>query len=105
MNDDTHSLVPVPGGSLATTAAGTQRILSVMIEEALALVKNAAVDPVDLEALMRDGETLYVCSKGDGITEVTIRAFRLLLRAAEGGHSEAQKYLGFCYRDGYGVQQ
>ena len=104
-DENARSLIPLPDGSLANTATGTQRILSMMIEEALALVKDAAVDLVDLDALVRDGETLYFCSKGDGITEVTTRAFRLFLRAAEGGHSEAQNYLGFCYRDGYGVQQ
>ena len=44
-------------------------------------------------------------SKGDGMTEENIRAFKLFLRAAEAGHGEAQNYLGWCYRKGHGVPQ
>jgi len=61
--------------------------------------------PDDLDVLVRDGETINFCTRGDGMTEPTIRAFRLFLRAAEGGHAAAQNYLGLCYLDGDGVQQ
>jgi TPR repeat protein len=67
-------------------------------------MKNSAPAPVDLDALVREAKRLY-CSKGDGMTEENIRAFKLFLRTAEAGHSEAQYYLGSCYHNGQGVQQ
>lgn len=57
------------------------------------------------DALVRDAETIYFCTQGDGMTRATVRAFRMFLRAAEAGHSAAQNYVGLCYLDGYGTHQ
>ena len=43
MDDNSRSLVPFSDGSLANTAAGAERILSAMVEEALALGREVAV--------------------------------------------------------------
>ena len=78
-----RSLIPLPAGSLANNVLGAQRILSLMIEETLALVRDAAVVPADLDALVSEGKRLY-CSmvKGRGLhpgnlTEEDIEAFNL----------------------------
>ena len=64
-----------------------------MVADSLVLARDSAPAPVDLDALVREAKRLYR-SKGDGMTEENIRAFKLFLRAAEAGHSEAQYYLG-----------
>ena len=89
-DSEDRSLIPIPDLSLSNTAAGAQRILSVMTEETCALV--------------REGKRLYL-SNGQGMTEENIRAFGLFLRAAEAGHSEGQYNLGCCYWHGRGVPQ
>ena len=69
--------------------------------------ETAAIDPADqaeAHALLREGEKLYL-SNGRGATEENVRAFRLFLRAAFAGHTDAQFSLGICYRDGNGCPQ
>jgi hypothetical protein len=66
-----------------------------------------AVDPADqaeAHTLLREGEKLYL-SNGRGGTDENVRAFRLFLRAAVAGHSDAQFSLGVCHRDGNGCPQ
>ena len=101
-NNDAE-LVRVEHG-LALTSLADNRIVSEMVGDSLVLARDSAPAPVDLDALVREAKRLYR-SKGDGMTEENIRAFKLFLRAAEAGHSEAQFYLGWCYRDGQGVPQ
>lgn len=209
-SDNSHSLVPVPDGSLANTAAGAKRIISAMVGEMLALTRReqsvhttgpvreaplswqhqvvqnhpeigmagtdgnrsyvsayndakadleqdpnctfdpitladsvmkviyeariavetakpesdeeendptgkdlaefdyATVAPVDLDALVREGKKLY---RGTAMTQdernrpEDIQAFSLFLRAAEGGHSEAQYIVSNCYDWEHGVQR
>ncbi len=68
------------------------------------LARDSARSSVDLDALVREATGLYR-SNGEGMTEENIRAFKLFLRAAEAGHSEAQSDLGYCYNKGNGVPQ
>ena len=96
-------LVPVEHG-LALTSLADNKIVSEMVADSLVLARDSASAPVDLDALVREAKRLYL-SKGDGMTEENIRAFKLFLRAAEAGHSEAQYYLGYCYDNGEGVPQ
>ena len=96
-------LVPVEHG-LALTSLADNRIVSETVGVSLVLARDSAPAPVDLDALVREAKRLYR-SKGDGMTEENIRAFKLFLRAAEAGHSEAQDYLGWCYNNGQGVPQ
>lgn len=98
-----RSLISLPDGSLTNTAAGTDRILSVMIEETLALARDAAVGRVDFDALVREGKSIY-SNNGDEMTEENIRAFGLFHRAAEAGHGEAQHLIYKCYLYGHGVK-
>jgi uncharacterized protein len=96
-------LVPVEHG-LALTSLADNRIVSEMVGVSLVLARDSAPTPVDFDALVREAKKLYR-SKGGGMTEENIRAFKLFLRAAEAGHSEAQIYLGYCYDKGLGVPQ
>ena len=96
-------LVPVEHG-LALTSLADNRIVSQMVADSLVLARDSAPARVDLDALVREAKRLFR-SKGDGMTEENIRAFKLFFRAAEAGHSEAQFHVGWCYHDGDGVQQ
>jgi len=87
-------LVPVEHG-LALTSLADNRIVSEMVGDSLVLARDS-IAPVDLDALVREAKWLYH-SKGDGMTEEQIRAFKLFLPAAEAGHCEAQWYLFWCY--------
>lgn len=103
MNDNHHSLIPQPDVSLGKATAAPTRILTEIIEQTLVLARDSIVAPVDLDALVREGEKL-LRSKGGGMTEENIRAFGLFLRAAEAGHGEAQYILASsCYLTGQGV--
>ncbi len=57
-NDDNRSLIPLPDGSLANTAAGAQRIMSAMVGETLALARREdAAKPARSE--FKIGECVY----------------------------------------------
>lgn len=94
------NLVPYDSRELATPQDRQSRILCEMVESSLVLARESAGD---LDAMMREGEVLYM--SGTGLSDENIRAFNLFLRAAESGHSKAQEYLGMCYRFGKGVPQ
>ena len=85
-------LVPVEHG-LALPSPPDNRIVSEMVADWLVLARDFAAAPVDLDALVRDAKRLLFHSKGHGMTDENIRAFKLFFRAAEAGHSEAQ----FCF--------
>jgi len=99
--DESRSLVIRPDVSPASVTPGPRRILSGMVAEALSLARESAVETVDLDALVHAGKRLY---RGEGKTEEDIKAFGLFLRAAEGGHSEAQYLVSRCYHWEHGVQ-
>ena len=96
-------LVPVERG-LAPTSLADKRIVSEMVADWLAVARDSALTSVDFDALVRRAKKLYR-SKGDGMTEENIRAFKLFLRAAEAGHSDAQYHLCWCYISGQGVPE
>lgn len=102
MSADDHNshaeLVRVGHGGLALTSIADNRILSQMVGASLALAKDSAVAPIDLNALVREGKNLY--RKKQGMTEENMRAFELFIRAAKAGHGEAQFLVYQCYRHG-----
>ena len=59
------------------------------------LAKGLAPTVMELDALVREGKRLF---RGEGMTEEDIAAFALFLRAAEGGHGEAQWLVSECYK-------
>ena len=63
--------------------------------------RDAVINQIDLDALVREGKRIY---RGEGMTEGDIRAFGLFLRAAAGGHREAQYLVSRCYHWEHGVQ-
>lgn len=67
-DNEIHSLIPFVGSSLATTTAGTDRVMSAMVEEMLAHGREALVT-IDADALVREGKRLY---RGEGMTEEDI---------------------------------
>ena len=97
------ALVPRPPSALEKRNRARRRILSGMVADTLALARDAAIAPVDLDDMVRAGKRLHR-SKGKGMTEENIRAFNLLHRAAQAGHSEAQFLAWRCYSSGDGIQ-
>jgi len=75
--------------------------MSEMIESSLAVARDSAPAKIDLDALVCEGKRLY---RGVGMTEEDIQAFGLFLRAAMGGHSEAQYLVSRCYHWEHGAQ-
>ena len=98
------SLIPYESRELAAPLTARSHILSEMVESSLALARDSVVTQVDLDSLVREGKRLYR-SNGDGMTAENIQAFGLFLRAAEGGHAEAQNRVYRCYRSEQGVQR
>ena len=80
-----------------------KRILSSMVADTLALARDAAIAPVDLDDVVRAAKRLYR-SKGKGMTEENIRAFNLLYRAAQAGHSVSHSLAWRCYSSGDEIQ-
>lgn len=97
------ALVRRPPSALENAEPGARRILSGMVADTLALARDAAVRPVDLDDIVRAAKRLRR-SKGKGMTEENIRAFALLHRAAKAGHSEAQFLVFLCYSSSDGIQ-
>lgn len=91
------ALVPKPPGALGKAEPGAKRILSVMVAETLALTKE-----IDLDALVLEGKRIQ---RRQGMTPEDIRAFDLFHRAAVAGHRAAQLLVGYCYLNGWGVQE
>lgn len=56
--------------------------------------------PQELEAIYQEGRKYYY---GEGVPTSNAKAAELFTIAAENGHSEAQRLLGYCYRYGHGV--
>jgi TPR repeat protein len=98
--DDELSLIPVPERSLAILATGAERILSTMVGETLALVKDSTVEPIDLDALVREAKRIQ---RREGMTPEDIQAFKLFHQAATAGHPDGQYQVFECFRFGYGI--
>ena len=76
-----------------------------MVESSLA-VANLVTEEAELDALVKEARRLQEQEGGAGneMTPNNVRAFHLLLRAAEGGHAEAQYEFSYCLSFGVGVR-
>ena len=100
-----RSIVPQPSRELAAPPIGANRILGEMVESSLA-VANVVTKEAELDALVTEARRLQEQEGGAGneMTPNNVRAFHLLLRAAEGGHAEAQYEFSYCLSFGVGVR-
>ena len=100
-----RSIVPQPSLELAAPPIGANRILGEMVESSLA-VANVVTKEAELDALMKEARRLQEQEGGAGneMAPNNVRAFHLLLRAAEGGHAEAQYEVSYCLSFGVGVR-
>ena len=101
MDDNYHSLTPLPDGSLANTVPRANRIMSAIVGEMLALTRR--------EQSKQDSEVQYQTGRrflyGEGVARDGVEAVRWFKSAAENGHAGAQTDLGWCYMDGWGVEK
>lgn len=65
-------------------------------------VKKKTYTQQELEAIFQEGYKYYT---GYNVIMNNKKAVELFTIAAENGHSEAQRLLGICYRNGYGVSK
>ena len=100
-NDD-RSLIPVPDRPLASPPAAAERILSTMVGETLALVRDSTIERIDLDALVREAKRIQ---RREGMTAEDVKAFELFYQAATAGHPEAQYHMRDCYLHGFGVTE
>ena len=98
-----RSLIPQPSHELTATQTVRSRILAGMVEDSLALAKEVIGRNIDLELLVQEAKRLQEGGAGNEMTPNNIRAFQLFLRAAEGGHVEAQYEVAMCFGWGGGV--
>ena len=70
------------------------RILVGMVESSLAVARQVTSKERELDALVREANRVQVGGAGNEMNPNNIRAFQLFLRAAEGGHAEAQYEVG-----------
>lgn len=99
--NDERSLIPVPDRSLASPPAAAERILSAMVGETLALVRDSTVEQIDLDALVREAKRIQ---RRKRMTPEDIQAFELFHQAARAGHREAQFHVSDCYVHGFGIR-
>lgn len=92
-----RSLIRHPGSSLEKAEPGAERILAVVVADALALVPSE-----DADALYQKGRAYHY---GDGVRQDYAEAVRWYRKAAEEGHATAQCALGNRYSFGEGVPQ
>jgi hypothetical protein len=97
-----HSLVLRQSHELATLETARNRILGEIVENSLALAREAAQANVDLDALVREGKRIQ---SGEGMAPGNIQAFNLFYQAATAGHSEAQYLVCECYERGLGIKR
>ncbi len=97
-----RSIVPLPSYELSAPRIGGNRILGEMVESSLALA-NEVTQKAELDALVKEARRLQEGGAGNERTPNNVRAFQLFLRAAEGGHADAQYEVGKCFGWGSGV--
>lgn len=100
-NQDRY-LVSRPSDELAAPSIGANRILSEMVKSSLA-VANVLTQEAEFDALVKEAKRLQEGGAGNEMNPNNVRAFRLFLRAAEGGHPGAQREVAMCFREGVGV--
>lgn len=88
--NDNFALVPRPPSALEKAVPGAKRILSVMVEDTLAVVRR---DKDAAEAIFQRGLEFLKQNEHE-------RAFDCFKRAAGKGHAGAQVQLGLAYRFG-----
>ena len=99
--DNSHSLIPLPDGSLAITPPEAKRILSGMIGDSLALARQELDASERAEEFFEKGNECYYSGRGTPADQA--EAVSWYLKAAGLGHTHAQYYLGQCYAEGLGV--
>jgi len=90
-----RSLALHPSRELSAHQTGESRILGAMIQESLAVVKDAESEAEKLAALVREAKRIQ--DSVAGMTPNNVKAYHLLLRAAQAGHAEAQYELALCF--------
>ena len=98
-----RSIVPQPSRELTAPPIGANRILGEMVESSLA-VANVVTKEAELDALVKEARRLQEDGAGTAMSPNNVRAFHLFLRAAEGGHAEAQYEASYCLSFGHGVR-
>ena len=97
-----RSIVPQPSRELAASPISANRILGEMVESTLAIV-NEVTREAEFDALVKEAKRLQEGGAGNEMSPNNVRAFQLFLRAAEGGHVEAQYEVAECFGWGTGV--
>ena len=100
--DNSRSLIPRPSREVTVRLSAQNRIVCEMVENSLALAKDAAREAEELVALVREARRIQ--RSGAGTAAEDIQAFNLFLRAAKAGHSEAQYEVGYCFAFAVGVR-
>src|ERR671924_500784 len=101
--DGDFALVLRAAQELSAARATDIPIVREMIESSLALAKERAITPTNLDALI--GDALKILQLGKGMTPENIRAFGLFRQAAVEGNREGQYWTGVMYGRGDGVEK
>lgn len=101
--DNSHSLILRPDVSLGKVSIGPNRVLSEMVGQTLAIVRQELTAASLAEEFFEKGNE---CFNGEqGTAENQFEAVLWYLKAAGLGHAHAQYVLGQCYDKGLGVPE